>query len=160
MEWIEKIVEWIEKFAKWVFGGIMGFWGFLLPIQSLILCVLVAILTDFATGNIADYYRQKRAGGKYYFQSEKMWKTIWKLGLSIIGIGFAWMLDTHALSNLGGLNLANFFCAFIVAAEFWSFLENAAVISDHPIFRVLKKYMKEHVKKKTDIDIDDKPDTI
>ena len=66
------------------------------------------------------------------FKSEKMWDTCWKLGLSIIGIGMAYMLDVCVLPNLGGLNLANFFAAFIVGTEFWSFLENSAIISNHP----------------------------
>lgn len=144
--------------GKWVFGGVASLWGLILPLHSLILCVCIAIFIDFITGNVADYHRHKRVKRRYFFQSEKMWKTCWKLGLTIIGIGMAWMLDVHVLANLPILNLANFFAAFIVGAEFWSFLENAAVISDHPIFRAVKKYMQEEVKKKTDIDFnrDDK----
>lgn len=32
--------------------------------------------------------------------------------------------------------------AFCCGVEFWSFLENAAVISEHPVFRWLRKFMK------------------
>ena len=138
--------------GKWVCGGIVGFWGFIAPVQVLILCVCVAITVDFITGNIADYKRHKRAHRKYTFKSEKMWDTGWKLGLSIIGIGMAYMLDVHVLPNLGGLNLANFFAAFVVGTEFWSFLENSAIISNHPIFRALRSYMEKSVSKKTQID--------
>lgn len=140
------------KAGKWVCGGIVGFWGLLAPVQGLILCVCVAITVDFITGNIADYKRAHRAHRKYALKSEKMWDTGWKLGLSITGIGMAYMLDVHVLSNLGGLNLANFFAAFIVGTEFWSFLENSAVISNHPIFRALRTYMEKSVSKKTQID--------
>lgn len=144
--------------GKWISGCAATMWGLVIPQRTLIVCVMVAIIVDFITGNIADYYRNKRAGSKYAFQSEKMWKTGWKLGLSIIGIGFAWMLDVQVLSNLPVLNLANFFSAFIVGTEFWSFLENAAIISDHQIFRSLKKQMKNQVEKQTDMnfDVDDK----
>ena len=142
----------IMKAGKWVCGGIVGFWGLLAPVQVLILCVCVAITVDFITGNIADYKRHKRAHRKYAFKSEKMRDTVWKLGLSIIGIGMAYMLDVHVLSNLEGLNLANFFAAFVVGTEFWSFLENSAIISNHPIFRALRAYMEKSVSKKTQID--------
>ena len=40
------------------------------------------------------------------------------------------------------LKFANYFTAFCCGVEFWSFLENAAVISDHPVFRWLRKFMK------------------
>ena len=81
--------------GKWMCGSVVGFWGLLAPVQVLILCVCVAIIVDFITGNIADYKRHKRAHQKYVFKSEKMWDTCWKLGLSIIGIGMAYMLDVH-----------------------------------------------------------------
>ena len=77
------------------------FWGLLAPVQVLILCVCIAVIVDFITGNIADYKRHKRAHQKYVFKSEKMWDTCWKLGLSIIGIGMAYMLDVCVLPNLG-----------------------------------------------------------
>lgn len=91
----------VIRAGKWICGSIVGFWGLLAPVQVLILCVCIAIIVDFITGNIADYKRHKRAHQKYVFKSEKMWDTCWKLGLSIIGIGMAYMLDVHVLPNLG-----------------------------------------------------------
>lgn len=146
--------EEVMRAGKWICGSIVGFWGLLAPIQVLILCVCIAVIIDFITGNIADYKRYKRAHQKYVFKSEKMWDTCWKLGLSIIGIGMAYMLDVCVLPNLGGLNLANFFAAFVVGTEFWSFLENSAIISNHPIFRALRSYMERSVSKKTQIDFE------
>lgn len=35
--------------------------GLLAPVQVLILCVCIAVIVDFITGNIADYKRHKRA---------------------------------------------------------------------------------------------------
>ena len=74
--------------------------------------------------------------------------------LPYFDFGMAYMLDVHVLPNLGGLNLANFFAAFIVGTEFWSFLENSAIISNHPIFRALRSYMERSVSKKTQIDFE------
>lgn len=89
--------EEVMRAGKWICGSIVGFWGFLAPVQVLILCVCVAIIVDFITGNIADYKRHKRAHQKYVFKSEKMWDTCWKLGLSIIGI--AWPTCLTCMSS-------------------------------------------------------------
>ena len=59
----------------------------------------------------------------------------------------AYMLDVHVLPNLGGLNLANSFAAFVVGTDFWSFLEHPAIISNHPIFTALRSYMERSVSK-------------
>ena len=43
----------VMRAGKWICGSIVGFWGFLAPVQVLILCVCLAIIVDFITGNIA-----------------------------------------------------------------------------------------------------------
>lgn len=153
---MEAVIEWLMRTGKWVTGLIAGFWGIILPLHGLITCCIIAICVDFITGNVANYHRNKRAGRKYAFESEKMWKTVWKLGLSIVGIGFAWMLDSQVIEPaFTSLKLAHIFTAFIIGTEFWSFLENAAVISDHPVFRALRKVMREEIKSKTKLDINE-----
>lgn len=87
----------MENIGKWISGTAFCFFGFIAPLHTLIFCAVAAILIDFITGNLADYYRHKRTGRKYGFESEKAWKTIWKLGFVIIGIGFAWMIDEKVL---------------------------------------------------------------
>ena len=75
--------------GKWICGSIVGFWGLLAPVQVLILCVCIAIIVDFITGNIADYKRHKRAHQENVLKSEKERDTVWKLGRSIVVIGMA-----------------------------------------------------------------------
>jgi phage-related holin len=111
---------------------------------------------DFVTGCIKSAVVSKRKGGKFAFESVKAWRTIYKFVLILIGIVLAELLD-QTFGNDGRLKLANYFTAFCCGVEFWSFLENAAVISDHPIFRMLKKVMREKVEDQINATFEDEP---
>ena len=62
-----------------------------------------------------------------------------------------WLIDTCILP-VAGLRLANLFTGFVCGVELWSYLENAAEISEHPLFRKLKKYMKQEIDRKLEKD--------
>ena len=126
-----------------VFAGIVG--GFvsvfvenLLP---LFITVTVFELVDFITGVIKSAVVAKRTKQRFAFESVKAWRTIYKFVFILIGIVLAEMLD-QTVANESRLRFANYFTAFCCGVEFWSFLENAAVISDHPLFRWLRRFMK------------------
>ena len=126
-----------------IFAGILA--GFLsLFVQNLLplfITVTVFELIDFITGVIKSYVVAKRTKQKFAFESIKAWRTIYKYVFILIGIVLAEMLD-QTVDNETRLRFANYFTAFCCGVEFWSFLENAAVISDHPLFRWLRKFMK------------------
>jgi len=96
---------------------------------------------DFVTGVIKSAVLAKRAGRRFAFESVKAWRTIYKVVFILIGIVLAEMLD-QTIAEETRLRFANWFTAFCCGVEFWSFLENAAVISDHPLFRWLRKFMR------------------
>lgn len=99
------------------------------------------------TGVVASYKRDTRRGELWAFESEKAWTTIVKLFFVLAGIVLAWLIDAYILLFMT-LNLANLFTGFVCGVEFWSYLENASEISNHPIFRWLKIYMKTQLDKK------------
>lgn len=117
------------------------------PVQSLVLISLEFITIDFIVGVIASRVRAKRAGrlSEWGFESEKAWHTIWKAVFVFIGICLAHQLNEYIFTFVD-LHLTNVFCGFVCGVEFWSILENSACISDHPVFRWLKKYMGKKVK--------------
>ena len=45
------------------------------------------------------------------------------------------------------LHAARLFTGFACGVEFWSFLENAAQLSDAPLFRWLKRYVRRRMRK-------------
>jgi phage-related holin len=122
----------------------------------LFIAVIVFEVTDFVTGVIKSGVVSKRKGGKFAFESVKAWRTIYKFVLILVGIVLAELLD-QTFGNDGRLKLANYFTAFCCGVEFWSFLENAAVICDHPIFRMLKKVMREKVEDEINATFEDEP---
>lgn len=126
--------------AGLVSGAIGLFFGSLLP---LFICVVIFECVDFITGCWKSFVIAKRKGKNPAFESIKAWRTIYKVVFIFVGIVLSEMLDSTL--SVERLRLANFFTAFCCGIEFWSFLENAAEISEHPIFKWLKKFMKHKV---------------
>ena len=123
-------------------GFIAGFASiFVENLLPLFFTVVIFETMDFVTGVIKSGVVSKRKGERFAFESIKAWRTIYKFVFILIGIVLAELLD-HTLAEESRLRFANYFTAFCCGVEFWSFLENAAVISDHPIFRFLRKFMR------------------
>lgn len=136
------MIRTITLYPAKIFAGILaGFLSvFVENLLPLFIMVTVFELVDFITGVIKSAVIAKRTKKRFAFESIKAWRTIYKYVFILIGIVLAEMLD-QALSETR-LSFANYFTAFCCGVEFWSFLENAAVISDHPLFRWLRRFMK------------------
>jgi len=119
-------------------------------ILPLVMCVIFFEAVDFVTGVWKSAVIAHRKGQRFAFESVKAWRTIYKIVFILAGIVMSEMLDV-VISN-HDLRLAHYFTAFCCGVEFWSFLENAAEISSHPVFRWLKKFMKQKVEDKIDFD--------
>lgn len=129
---------------KIVSGLIAGAIGVLCEsLFPLFVCVVIFEIVDFTTGVWKSAVVSHRNGEHFAFESVKAWRTIYKVVFIMVGIVLAEMLDAALCEER--LRLANFFAAFACGVEFWSFLENAAVISNHPIFRWLRKFMRHKV---------------
>ena len=131
----------MENIFKYVSGAVASVLSFFAPVRELVLCVVVFIAIDFVTGVLASRKRARRQGRLWAFESEKAWSTVVKLSFVMAGVVLAWMIDGYILSYMN-LRLANLFTGFVCGVEFWSYLENAAEISEHPVFRKLKRFMK------------------
>lgn len=136
----------MDNIFKIATGMIAGILSYLAPIQGLIICAMIFVGIDFITGVWASKVRAKRRGDPWGFESQRARKTAYKLALIMAGIILAWLVDSIILDYMN-LKLAHLFTGFVCSVEFWSYLENAAEISDHPIFRGVKKYMKKRVDK-------------
>lgn len=127
---------------KYLSGCAMGLLATLSPIRPLIFCAVVFVAIDFVTGIAASRKQAKENHCEWVFESAKAWNTVVKLTLIMTGIVMAWLIDSAILGFMT-LRLANLFTGFACGVEFWSYLENAAFISDHPMFRRLRRLM-EH----------------
>lgn len=136
----------MEESQKPLMGIVAGICAWLLPVQPLICCAFVFITIDFVTGVLASRKRARRTNLHWGFESAKAWKTLYKIVFVVVGIVMTWTIDTYILT-FARLNLANLFTGFVCGVELWSYLENAAEISEHPVFRWLKKFMKRKIDK-------------
>ena len=134
----------MESWYKCFSGVVAALAAVLAPIAPSILCAVIFIGVDFVTGILADRTETLRAGRPWYFESRKAWRTVVKLAFVLTTIVMAWLLDRYVLDFLQ-LHAARLFTGFICGIELWSFLENAAQISDAPIFRWLRQYVRQRI---------------
>jgi phage-related holin len=140
----------MENLIKYLWGMAAGLLSFFAPIRGLIICAVVFVAIDFVTGVAASRKSAGRRGEAWGFESAKAWNTAVKLACIMTGIVMAWLIDSHILEFMN-LRLANLFTGFVCGVEFWSYLENAAEISQHPLFRSLKKVMKRKLDKEMEL---------
>lgn len=137
----------MEIWCRYFSGILISLCALFSPITPLIWCVVVFIGVDFLSGIAASRARARREKKEWYFRSLYAWRTIYKLGFTLITIGMAWLIDECVMTFVT-LNLAKLVTGFVCGVEMWSFLENAAQISDAPIFRWLQKFVYQKVKSK------------
>ena len=114
--------------------------------QPLVACAVVFIGIDFLSGVAASRAAARREGRAWYFESRKAWRTVAKAALVLTAIAMAWLLDTCVLDFLQ-LNVARLFAGFTCGVELWSFLENAAQLSDAPFFLRMRRYVRRRIGK-------------
>ncbi|WP_418992916.1 phage holin family protein [Alistipes sp.] len=134
----------MEALYRLVSGAAAGIAALFAPIGPLVACAVAFIGIDFLSGVAAGRAVALRAGRAWYFESCQAWRTVLKLGLTITTIGMAWLLENCVLDFMH-LDLARLFTGFTCGVELWSFLENAAQLSDAPLFRWLRRYVRRRI---------------
>ena len=134
---------------QWLSGVGAAFWGSFAPIQDMLLGGFIFIGIDFIVGCIASYKRAKRRKTRWFFESAKAWNTIYKLAFSLIAVSLSHYLDTK-IFDFVDLKLPNMVAGFVCGTEFWSFLENAGDISEHLVFKAIRKITKRKINRVID----------
>ncbi len=136
----------MEALYRFVSGATTALAALFAPITPLIGCTLLFILIDFLSGVAADRQEAKREGRTWYFESHLARHTVQKAALCIVTLAMAWLLDCCVVDFLH-LRIAHLFAGFCCGVELWSFLENAAQLSDAPLFRYLRRYVRRRIRK-------------
>lgn len=136
----------MEALSRFVSGAAAGIAALFAPIGPLVATTLLFIGIDFVSGVAADRAAARREGRAWYFESCKAWRTVVKAGLTVTAIAMAWLIDSCVLDFMQ-LNAARLFAGFTCGVELWSFLENAAQLSDAPLFRWLRRYVRRRIRK-------------
>ena len=130
-------------------GTALGLLPLFAPIGPLVATAMVFITVDFLSGVAADRAAARREGRRWYFESREAWRTVLKLALTVTAIAMAWLIDCCVLDFME-LHLARLFTGFTCGVELWSFLENAAQLSDAPLFRWLRRYVHRRIRKEVE----------
>lgn len=128
----------MEALFRFVSGVAAGIAALFAPIGPLAATTVVFIGVDFLSGVAADRAAALREGRAWYF--------VLKLALALTAISMAWLIDSCVLDFMR-LNLARLLTGFTCGVELWSFLENAAQLSDAPLFRWLRRYVHRRIRK-------------
>lgn len=137
----------MEALYRFVSGAAAVTAALFAPVGPVIATTLVFIGADFLSGVAADRAAALREGRVWYFESCKAWRTVLKAGLSVTIIVMAWLLDVCILDFMD-LRIARMLAGFTCGVELWSFLENAAQLSDAPLFRWLRRYVRRNIELK------------
>lgn len=123
----------MEALYRCVSGLAAGAAALFAPIGPMAATTAAFIGIDFLTGVAADRAAARREGRTWYFESREAWRTVLKLALALTAIAMAWLIDRCVL-GFTRLDTARLFAGFICGVEMWSFLENAAQLSDARCF--------------------------
>jgi phage-related holin len=132
--------------SKYVSGIVAALIALLCPITPLIITATFFVTIDFLTGILASYVAAKNSGQKWRLESRKAWRTVYKLCFIVTGIVMTWLVDSLVLGFME-LNLANLFTGFVCGVELWSFVENAATISQSKLFKWLSRWIKSKLRR-------------
>ena len=138
---------------KWLLSHVYNFisafvlmvFGYFSEISDVFHLMIAVIGIDLITGIIASHIKG------HGIKSIKLWRTVEKLMFSIIVVAITFSMD----KELHVIEVHRYVAWLIVGFELWSILENAGKITNHRIFRILKIYMEDKVKKTTGINLND-----
>lgn len=139
----------MEALSRFISGATAGAAALFAPVGPLVACTALFIGIDFVTGVAADRAVARKAGRTWYFESREAWRTVRKLALAVVAIGMAWLMECCLLGP-EAMPLARLFAGFVCGVELWSFLENAAQLSDAPVFRLLRRYVRRRIREAGD----------
>ena len=135
----------MEALFRYINAAALGLAAMFAPVRPLVCCAVLFIAIDFVTGVLADRRAAQAEGRKWYFESGEAWRTVRKAGFVIIAIAMSWLLESCVLDFMD-LHLTRMFTGFVCGVEMWSFLENAAQLSDAMLFGWLRCYVHRRIK--------------
>lgn len=142
------MIKWFAShYCNFLSGILWGIIGYFAPVQNIILVVLLVVFFDLLTGVWASYIQGKG------IKSKRMVKTIYKVAIYICIIYLFFAID----KEMQMIELHKVMAWVIVGFEMYSILENATKITDHRIFRILRKLMEDKLEDQG-VNIDEKED--
>lgn len=126
-------------------GILFGIGGYFASVYNIGAVLLGAVLIDLITGIWAS-----RVQGKG-IKSKKLKISVYKLALYYLIVGLVFCID----KEMGMIQIHKAMAWAICGFEVWSILENGAKITNHRVFRILKRYMEDRVKDNIGVELNE-----
>jgi hypothetical protein len=117
--------------------------SFFMPVAALLLLTICFIVADFIVG-LTVSYRIHHTG----FTTLKAWRTVFKFAGAMTSIAAAYAIEVLIFTSESAY-LARCVAGILCGFDFYSLLANFAILSNHPAFRVIKKFVKSEIESKT-----------
>ena len=135
----------------WAYS-LAGLFGFIEPISSLILWLLIFILVDMITGIWASIKEGK------IITSHGLQKTVVKFLMYSMSVILLQGIDAYMLTFVE-CYLAKIGCTLICGIELYSVFENCYRITGNDVFKILTQFAVKKIKEKTGVKINGKKRT-
>lgn len=135
----------IQHIWHLVFGAIVALLGYFSPIKAVVHVMGAAIVLDLVFGIWAA--RSRKEGIK----SGKLWRTAYKFFISVVVVALLYAMDVEMGAEI--VQLHRLVAWLITGFEIWSILESGGQITNHKIFRILRKIMEDKVESATGINL-------
>ena len=123
--------------------------GFLEPISTLILWLLIFIIVDLITGIHASLTEGK------IITSHGLQRTVLKFLMYSVSVILLEGIDTYMLT-FADCYLSKIGCTLICGIELYSVFENCYRITGNEVFKILTQFTLKKIKEQTGVEIDDK----
>lgn len=143
---MEDLNWFFNHICNFALGAFFAALGYFAPIKGVVNVMIMAILIDLVLGIIA----ARRAGEG--IKSHKLWRTVYKLLFAVVLVALLYAID----KEMGMIQLHKIIAWLITGFEIWSILESAGKITEHKIFKLVKKLMEDKIKDATGIEIKEK----
>ena len=148
----------MENYSKYLVATMAGIWGWIYPSLWYIVVALLFIIID----NISAYMCNRRVKNKYpekcnsaKYSSQKAWKTINTMGLTMLIIVVSWALETQIISHFSDIKITAIISFIICAITALSILENWSTANDNAPkwLIVLRKFLIDNTERYLNVDI-------
>lgn len=150
----------MEHYNKYIVTVCAAIWGWIYPSLWYIIVALLFIIVD----NISAYKCNKRVKSKYpdqckssKYSSQKAWKTVNTMGITMLIIVISWALETHIISHFSDIKITAIISFIICAVTALSILENWSTANDNAPrwLTVIRKFLVDKTERYLNVDINE-----
>lgn len=151
---MNEIVNFIQRFGQNGYAAMIGVLSTIAALFSPAIPIVITVFCFIFADTYYGYKVSKKYGNK--LESNKLWKTVWKLRDCFILITLGLLLDKYILLTYDTLAAVKVAAGAICAAEGLSLLESFRALHPNALLsKLLAKIIKSKAEKYLDVDLSD-----